>query len=670
MANNYYTFSPSFVPGTKVRSDEMNTQLSGIELGFDDLPSDETSLKRGTQILGTESGSGNAFVVTMTDTRASYQEGDRIYFSATHGNTGAATIDVDTVGAVALVRADGAALEDGDILTDVFYVAVFNASANEYQLIGPTSGYLGDLDDRVDWAEEWAINPEDDPVSVAAGGDDSTTFSSLHWAAKSDDSATAAAASASAASTSETNAAASEAAAAASAAGVNLPPILGGDAGDFLQVNVGETGYDLITFPSASATVEGSIELATQAEVDAGTDTTRAVTPDTLASFSGLFVASSESVSGIIELATQAEVTTGTDDLRAVTPLKLATAVPAASETSAGKAELATQAEVTTGTDDARIVTPLKLATAVPAASETAAGKIEIATQTEVNNGADDARAVTPLKIESFVGAGKFRNRTQPSNGSTTELDSDSLTGRMYYCTGLSSDTTLNFYESLSNGLVTRVINDNSSTANVVIARGSGETAVFFDITGGSAGLTTFDILPGEVWDIEKGINSVYYCSRLGAAGTQIFRKASAETVNNSTTLQTDDDLNGAALLVGGEYLIEAELYFSAVTNTMGIVASLALASGTFDQRSWTATCVVNDGSGGPVGYSGGGYNSGIVATIPPAETIAAKAHVVRIKAYVTVSAAAVLELQWAQQTAIASNLNLLAGTYMTVTKV
>ena len=33
-------------------------------------------------------------------------------------------------------------------------------------------------------AEEWAINPEDDPVSVAAGGDDSTTFSSLHWAAK------------------------------------------------------------------------------------------------------------------------------------------------------------------------------------------------------------------------------------------------------------------------------------------------------------------------------------------------------------------------------------------------------------------------------------------------------------------------------------------------------
>jgi len=34
------------------------------------------------------------------------------------------------------------------------------------------------------YAEEWAINPEDDPVSVNAGGDDLTTFSALHWAAK------------------------------------------------------------------------------------------------------------------------------------------------------------------------------------------------------------------------------------------------------------------------------------------------------------------------------------------------------------------------------------------------------------------------------------------------------------------------------------------------------
>ena len=41
--------------------------------------------------------------------------------------------------------------------------------------------------DAQSYAEEWAINPEDDPVSVAAGGDDSTTFSAYHWAAKAEE---------------------------------------------------------------------------------------------------------------------------------------------------------------------------------------------------------------------------------------------------------------------------------------------------------------------------------------------------------------------------------------------------------------------------------------------------------------------------------------------------
>ena len=40
--------------------------------------------------------------------------------------------------------------------------------------------------------------------------------------------------------------------------------------------------------PSADTTTEGVVELATQAEVDAGTDTSRAVTPETLAAYSGL----------------------------------------------------------------------------------------------------------------------------------------------------------------------------------------------------------------------------------------------------------------------------------------------------------------------------------------------------------------------------------------------
>jgi hypothetical protein len=76
------------------------------------------------------------------------------------------------------------------------------------------------------------------------------------------------------------------------------------------------------TAPSdASTTVKGIIEIATQAEVDAGTDNTKAVTPKTLPSGAG---SASTTAKGVIEIATQAEVDAGTDTVRAVTPKTLA----------------------------------------------------------------------------------------------------------------------------------------------------------------------------------------------------------------------------------------------------------------------------------------------------------------------------------------------------------
>ncbi len=65
----------------------------------------------------------------------------------------------------------------------------------------------------------------------------------------------------------------------------------------------------------ASLTVQGIIELATQTEVDAGTDAVRAVTPATLNGRTATVAKT-----GIIELATQTEVDAGTDPARAVTP--------------------------------------------------------------------------------------------------------------------------------------------------------------------------------------------------------------------------------------------------------------------------------------------------------------------------------------------------------------
>jgi hypothetical protein len=80
---------------------------------------------------------------------------------------------------------------------------------------------------------------------------------------------------------------------------------------------------------------------------------------------------SSETVQGIVELATNAETITGSSTALATHPAGVTAAinnlVPTASETAQGKVELATTAEVNTGTDTARAVTPAGLKFARPA---------------------------------------------------------------------------------------------------------------------------------------------------------------------------------------------------------------------------------------------------------------------------------------------------------------
>ena len=246
MANTYYVFAPTFIPGQKVRSDEVNTQYSAIEAAFDLMPTDNSAILRGTTFLGVDSGTANAIEITLTDPRTSYQDGDQISWKATNTNTGASTIDIDSVGAVTIVNSDGSALAAGDVAAGLYYTAIFDSTNNRWQMLGASAAALAAADDRVTWASEWATQPEDTLVSVAAGGDGASDYSALHWAAKASASAGAASTSETNAGTSETNAAASEAAAAASAAGVNLPAIGGGDASKLLKVNAGETGYEFL----------------------------------------------------------------------------------------------------------------------------------------------------------------------------------------------------------------------------------------------------------------------------------------------------------------------------------------------------------------------------------------------------------------------------------------
>ncbi len=139
---------------------------------------------------------------------------------------------------------------------------------------------------------------------------------------------------------------------------VNLTIDGGGSmSGSITQVSHGTLPVTNPGHPLASATVAGAVELATDAETQAQSDTARAITPANLGACTA-----TETRKGIAEIATTVEVQTGTDAERIVTPAGLQACT--ATETRAGVIEIATAAEVQAATDTTRAVTPATLAVA------------------------------------------------------------------------------------------------------------------------------------------------------------------------------------------------------------------------------------------------------------------------------------------------------------------
>jgi 6,7-dimethyl-8-ribityllumazine synthase len=239
----------------------------------------------------------------------------------------------------------------------------------------------------------------------------------------------------------------------------------------------------------ASETTAGIIEIATNAEATAGTATDKALVPSNLSSVdlsvldnttsafitAGDIPTASETVAGVIEIATNAEAGAGTATDKALVPSNIssldlsamdnttsafisditgeslndlsdvsftagagidnyvltydngtsswgAEAVPGgspASETTAGIIEIATNAEATAGTATDKALVPSNLSSVdlsvldnttsafitvgdIPTASETTAGKIEIATNAEAGAGTATDKALVPSNISSL----------------------------------------------------------------------------------------------------------------------------------------------------------------------------------------------------------------------------------------------------------------------------
>jgi hypothetical protein len=151
-------------------------------------------------------------------------------------------------------------------------------------------------------------------------------------------------------------------------------------------------GNAVFAYPPATESVKGVAELATNAEVQTGTDAERIVTPAGLSSRTA-----TDARTGLVELATDAETQTGTDAIRAVTPAGLSSRT--ATTTRTGVVALATSSEAATGTEAGKALTPAALLGRT--ATDTRAGIVELADNAETQTGTDATRAVSPASLVS-----------------------------------------------------------------------------------------------------------------------------------------------------------------------------------------------------------------------------------------------------------------------------
>jgi hypothetical protein len=80
-------------------------------------------------------GTSNAYTLTTNSTHAALADQSLLVFRADRANTGAATLNVDSLGAKSM-RINGAALASGNLVADVLYAAVYNATDDAYDILG------------------------------------------------------------------------------------------------------------------------------------------------------------------------------------------------------------------------------------------------------------------------------------------------------------------------------------------------------------------------------------------------------------------------------------------------------------------------------------------------------------------------------------------------------
>jgi len=136
MSNDFFNHSANRVPtGVRAVAAFDNNIADEIAAGFDKLPT-ESQLKRGLINLGTDTGAANAYVVALPHAPTAYTDAMEVMFYPTNSNTGAATVNIDGLGAKSIKRVDGSDSVANDMLANKLVGLRYNATDNVFYFYG------------------------------------------------------------------------------------------------------------------------------------------------------------------------------------------------------------------------------------------------------------------------------------------------------------------------------------------------------------------------------------------------------------------------------------------------------------------------------------------------------------------------------------------------------
>lgn len=110
-----------------------------------DRKSDITSVQDSTNVYAADGEASDTYVITLDPAPAAYATGQLFHFKANTANTGAATLNVNTLGAIAILKQNDVALATGDIEAGQIVTVVYDGTSFQMQSQLASSGGAGDM---------------------------------------------------------------------------------------------------------------------------------------------------------------------------------------------------------------------------------------------------------------------------------------------------------------------------------------------------------------------------------------------------------------------------------------------------------------------------------------------------------------------------------------------